>query len=227
MKIYAVNTEALKTMQEDIWYEWIPLLDGTRRESIVGLRQRKNQIQSLGAGLLLRYGFLKEGYSIGQWENIKIQCAASGKPGMVQYPEFCYSLSHSGDWVICGVHSKALGVDIQEMRPWKEATAERFFAQEEYERLCREQEQHKQNLFYKLWTAKESYGKLTGDGIGKGISQYLTAKDFETITDIKNGTTAKIKTYEGIPDYMACICVKESAIFPSGMEVVKLEALIL
>lgn len=220
MKIYAVNIETLKTMQEEIWSEWIHLLDCTRRERIVELRQRKDQIQSIGAGLLLRYSFLKEGYTTEQWGQIKIQRSSSGKPSVVQYPEFCYSLSHSGDWVICGVHSKELGADIQEMRPWKENVAKRFFAKEEYERILRAQEDEKQNIFYELWTAKESYGKLTGDGIGKGISQYLTANDFETIADIEKRTTAKIKIYDAIPDYMVCICVGEGNVFPKDIEVV-------
>mgnify|MGYP003296993456 CR=1 FL=1 len=67
MKIYAANIETLKTMQEEIWSEWIHLLDCTRRERIVELRQRKDQIQRIGAGLLLRYSFLKEGYTTEQW----------------------------------------------------------------------------------------------------------------------------------------------------------------
>lgn len=220
LKIYAVNIETLKTMQEEIWSEWIHLLDCTRRERIVELRQRKDQIQSIGAGLLLRYSFLKEGYTTEQWGQIKIQRSSSGKPSVVQYPEFCYSLSHSGKWVICGTHSKALGADIQEMRPWKENVAKRFFAQEEYERILKTQEYEKQNMFYKLWTAKESYGKLTGDGIGKGISHYLTTADFERITDTEKRTTAKIRLYDTIPDYMVCICVKEEDVFPKEIEMV-------
>lgn len=220
MKIYAANTEALKTMQEEIWSEWIHLLDCTRRERIVELKQKKDRIQSIGAGLLLRYSFLREGYTVAQWEQIKIQRSISGKPSIVQYPEFCYSLSHSGDWVICGVHSKELGADIQEMRPWKEKVAKRFFAQEEYERILRAQEEEKQNMFYKLWTAKESYGKLTGDGIGKGISQYLTSDDFTMITDTEKDIKAKIEVYDTILDYMVCICVKEGSTFPKDIEVV-------
>lgn len=225
MKIYAANTKALKTMQEEIWSEWIRLLDCTRRERIVELRQKKDRIQSIGAGLLLRYSFLKEGHTIEQWENIKIQRSASGKPSFVQYPEFCYSLSHSGDWAICGVHSKELGADIQEMRPWNINVAKRFFATDEYERIMQKNDDEKQKMFYKMWTAKESYGKLTGDGIGKGISQYLTKSDFTEITDTKCQRTARIKIYEMIPNYMLCICTKECDIFPDDIEIVSLEKL--
>lgn len=225
MKIYATNIETLKTMQEENWSEWIHLLDCTRREKIGRLKQKKDRIQSIGAGLLLRYSFLQEGYTREQWEDIAIQCDPSGKPRIVQYPEFCYSLSHSGDWVICGVHSKELGADIQEMRPWKNNIAKRFFAAEEYERIVQAKEVKKQQMFYKMWAAKESYGKLTGDGIGKGISQYLTMDDFESVTDTERHMSAKIKIYETIPSYMVCICVKECNMFPDDIEVISLEEL--
>lgn len=223
MKIYAANTEAMKTMQEEIWSERIHLLDCTRRKRLVGLRQKKDQIQSIGAGLLLRYSFLEEGYTTEQWENIKVQCSASGKPSFVEYPEFCYSLSHSGDWVVCGVHSKELGADIQEMRSWNTNIAKRFFSTDEYERIMQKKDDERRELFYKMWTAKESYGKLTGDGIGKGISQYLTKSDFTEITDTKRQETARIKIYETIPNYMLCICTKKCDIFPDDIEVVALE----
>lgn len=212
-------------MQEEIWSEWIRLLDCTRRERIVELKQKKDRIQSIMAGLLLRYSFLQEGYTTEQWEKIEIQRSTMGKPSIVQYPEFCYSLSHSGDWVICGVHSKELGADIQEMRPWKENVARRFFANDEYERILREHEEEKKNVFYKLWAAKESYGKLTGDGIGKGVSQFLTSEDFAMITDTEKNTTARIKTYHSIPDYMVCVCVKEEVVFPEKIEMVHWEKL--
>lgn len=223
MKIYAANIETLKAMQEELWSEWIQLLDCTRRERIGELKRKKDRIQSIGAGLLLRYSFLKEGYTKEQWENVTIQCAPSGKPKIVQYPEFCYSLSHSGDWVICGVYSKELGADIQEMRPWKEQIARRFFAAEEYERIMQTESTKRQKLFYKMWAAKESYGKLTGDGIGKGISQYLTSHDFEKVTDTECHVSARIKLYETIPDYMVCICAEECERFPGDMEIISLE----
>ncbi len=181
MKIYAVNTESLKTVSEEKWSECMLLLDDTRREKIGILKQKKDRMQSMSAGLLLRYSFLQQGYTKQQWESIKIQCSLLGKPEVIQYPEFCYSLSHSGEWVICGVHSKALGVDIQEMRPWKINVARRFFAEEEYKRVEQAKEEQKKRLFYQMWAAKESYGKLTGNGISKGISQYLTGLSGEGI----------------------------------------------
>lgn len=224
LKIYAVNIEAFETVQEDSWSEWMDLVDCARRERIGKLKQKKDRVQSIGAGLLLRYSFLQQGCTKEQWEGITIQRGLSGKPSIVQYPEFCYSLSHSGKWVICGVHSKELGADIQEMRPWNIRLAKRFFAAEEYERLVHLEEIQRRQSFYKMWTAKESYAKLTGDGIGNGISQYLTAVGFDKITDTDNGMEAAIKIYE-LSDYMICVCTREGGCFPKEIEIISLEDL--
>lgn len=226
MKIYAVNTETLKTMQEEMWSEWIRLLDCTRREKIGKQRQKKNRIQSISAGLLLRYSFLQEGYTKDEWEYSKIQYDPSGKPRIVQYPEFCYSLSHSGDWVICGVHSKELGADIQEMRPWKENVAKRFYAIEEYDKIMQAKEAERQALFYQMWTAKESYGKFTGDGIGKGICQYLVDIKAGRITDTECDVYAGIRHYHTLPEYMVCVCAREYDTFPEEIEVISFQELI-
>ena len=226
MKIYAANIETFEAMQENDWSEYIRLVDCARRERITELKQQKDRIQSLGAGLLLRYSFLAEGYTKKQWEEIQIQYGEAGKPSIVQYPEFCYSLSHSGKWVICGVHSKELGADIQEMLPWNMRLAKRFFAEEEYERLVHiREEKPKTQMFYKMWSAKESYGKLTGEGIGKGISQYLTSTDFDVITDTDCHAEAFLRTYE-FSDYMVCVCAREDECFPEKIEVISFEDLI-
>ncbi len=223
LKIYAAKIEAFEAMQENDWSNGIFLVDSTRRERIGRLKQKKDQVQSLVAGLLLRYSFLQEGYTEKQWENVRIQSGSSGKPKLVQYPEFCYSLSHSGKWVICGVHSKEIGVDIQEMRPWNLQIAKRFFAAEEYERLAGEE--NNSRLFYQMWTAKESYAKLTGEGIGKGISQYLTSKEPDKVTDVNRQTKAYIKYYELLADYMICVSAEERDCFPDNLELVSVEDL--
>ena len=57
-----------------------------------------------------------------------------GKPQIVNFPKK-FNLSHSGDYVVCGVSDGEVGVDIQKWVPFKERTAERFFAKEEWKLL--------------------------------------------------------------------------------------------
>lgn len=93
-----------------------------------------------------------------------------GKPQIVNFPKK-FNLSHSGDYVVCGVSNGEVGVDIQKWVPYKERTAERFFAKEEWELLQEKDEQERTELFYRLWSRKEAYGKYTGQGIGSAVGE--------------------------------------------------------
>ena len=93
-----------------------------------------------------------------------------GKPQIVNFPKK-FNLSHSGDYVVCGVSNGEVGVDIQKWVPYKERTAERFFAKEEWELLQEKDEPERTELFYRLWSRKEAYGKYTGQGIGSAVGE--------------------------------------------------------
>ena len=57
-----------------------------------------------------------------------------GKPQIVNIPKK-FNLSHSGDYVVCAVGDGEVGADIQKWVPYKERTAERFFAPTEWKLL--------------------------------------------------------------------------------------------
>ena len=93
-----------------------------------------------------------------------------GKPQIVNFPKK-FNLSHSGDYVVCGVGDGEVGVDIQKWVPYKERTAERFFARKEWKLLEELPESQRTELFYRLWSRKEAYGKYTGQGIGSAVGE--------------------------------------------------------
>ena len=92
-----------------------------------------------------------------------------GKPYFKNLP--CYfSLSHSGEYVFCAVSDGEIGADIQECKPLKNYRMEkRYFTEWEQQLLAGKTEEERQKIFYRLWTKKEAYGKLTGDGIGDAV----------------------------------------------------------
>lgn len=93
-----------------------------------------------------------------------------GKPQIVNFPKK-FNLSHSGDYVVCGVGDGEVGVDIQKWVPYKERTAERFFAPAEWKLLQELPVPQRTELFYRLWSRKEAYGKYTGQGIGSAVGE--------------------------------------------------------
>ena len=93
-----------------------------------------------------------------------------GKPQIVNFPKK-FNLSHSGDYVVCGVSDGEVGVDIQKWVPFKDRTAERFFAKAEWKLLQETDVEKRTELFYRLWSRKEAYGKYTGQGIGSVVGE--------------------------------------------------------
>lgn len=92
-----------------------------------------------------------------------------GKPCFKSIPLF-FSISHSEDYVICVFAEQEIGADIQCCKKDHDTRMakimKRFFSQKEYERWENIPDADtRREFFYLLWTRKEAYGKLTGEGI--------------------------------------------------------------
>ena len=187
---------------EVLFQEALVKVDAERRQKALRMKKVKMQTASLGAGLLLQKALtdITEGS-----DNIKdkpkiqlfsvkellarIECpimepeygyGRNGKPYFKNY-SLKFNLSHSGEYVFCGVSDQEIGADIQEIRDAKELSlARRFFSEGESMALehCENDEERSQ-LFFRLWTRKEAYGKLTGQGIAGVLNKDLWAAGSE------------------------------------------------
>lgn len=105
---------------------------------------------------------------------VSYEYGQGGKPFFRDYPWY-FSLSHSGDYVLCALSEREIGADIQICQPADALKlAGRFFAGQEYEALreCAE-EAERQRLFYELWVKKEALGKLTGRGVASVLRESM------------------------------------------------------
>ena len=128
----------------------LELLSDERRERVERYRVLEDKARCLAAGLLLRRYVSRKDPSKGP----------HGKPYFPDGPFF--NLSHSGKYVVLAVSSGDVGVDIEEIRPRSEKIAERCFAAAEQDWIDRQKDPVE--AFYRLWTAKESIMKATGEG---------------------------------------------------------------
>lgn len=212
MKIYAAK---VCEIPERLFGQLFEVMDRKRIEKINTLRNEAERLRSIHAGLLLRYAFLKEGYDDALWRRIQVCEGSYGKPYLSNCKDFFYSLSHSGEWVVCAVDDMEIGVDIQQVGALKMAVAKRFYAGEEYDRLKNSgfDENRKTLELYRMWAAKESCVKLTGRGIGAGIDKYVTDSAYTHIINREENSRFYIKLYESIPNYVVCVC-SERGSFP-------------
>ena len=126
---------------------------------------------------------------------------AHGKPYLEDLPVH-FNLSHSGSMVLCGISDSQIGVDIQKKEPGNhERLWKRYFSDKEKElfSLCRSLEEQEE-LFYRLWTHKEAYGKLTGEGLS-GASGLIASPLLERE---KLGICLEERT--PVPGYCAAAC---------------------
>lgn len=120
-------------------------------------------MQSLGVGLLLQLACKEAGLG-GADEHIAY--GENGKPFLVDFPDVQFNLSHSGERVMCVISPFEVGCDVEIIKGDRGRLAERFFKPEESAWIKHfDSIEAQSEAFYRLWTLKECYMKVTGRGM--------------------------------------------------------------
>ena len=89
----------------------------------------------------------------------------NGKP-YVEISDTYLSVSHSGEYFLCIIAERPVGIDVQERKNSNsDKIAERYFTEREKSFI----RDNGENGFFTVWTRKEAYSKLTGEGIAEII----------------------------------------------------------
>ena len=144
-----------------------------RRTQVLAFKHEQGRKLSASAYLLLCKA-LREVYGID--EPPLFEYSEHGKPSIVGHPEIYFNLSHCRSVVACVVSSLPVGVDVEEVREFKESLARYVLNDDEYAAVMSSSSPASE--FIRLWTMKESCLKLTGEGITRDLKTVLadTAK---------------------------------------------------
>lgn len=222
--IYLLNVEELIQGGEESRFETLlSKLDETRRQKVLSAKTQRTKAAELGAGLLLQRAaqdWLEQRTNYGEEYPDSVPCTVlglfsrlkaplsltyrygeKGKPYFQEIPLF-FSLSHSGEYVLCAVSPQEIGADIQKLQPADVLKlGKRFYAESEYLALeCCESAKERQRLFFGLWSRKEAYGKLTGEGVAAVLGKDLGSGD--------PGRNAEWKEISPPEGYAAAVCLK-------------------
>lgn len=192
MQIYKYN---ISDASESKLKEWFNAMSDERRKETMRLADKKKRASKIIADFLYRKAisdfcgvnpaeieFIKNGY---------------GKPFAKNLPVY-FSISHSGDMVVCAVSGREIGIDIEKIRPIKLKSAEKFASADELEYIC-----SSENGFFEIWTLKEAFFKCIGTGLGADIKT-VTFDIQETIKCSENGFELSfIKAENG---YICSVC---------------------
>ena len=182
IKIYSCEIETLA--QADYYELGLSKLLADRINKIEQMRSPMDQVRSMGAGLLLDYCLKMEGI-----EAYSIEVGEHGKPYLKGEKMPFFNLSHSKNLVICGISDQEIGVDIQLTKPdekskkYADAIIRKHFTIEEQNYIESYSPDKRMELFYSIWTGKESYIKMTGKGFLKGLDSFVVDLEQKVIYD--------------------------------------------
>lgn len=190
---YLLSVAELLAQEGDsaLWERCMSRLDGERCQRAAQSRTAKKRAENVGAGLLLQLAVhealseqqgrqrrftISEILALLEWEQqepllLEYTYGGNGKPYLKSHPYF-FNISHSEETVLLAISESEIGADIQWRKPMRDfRMAERFFTPEEQRKLREYKSKTESHaFFYRLWTRKEAYGKLTGEGIARVLS---------------------------------------------------------
>lgn len=203
LSIYISDVSALDS--EEAYLKACENADSERRHKADKLRNLSDKKLCLCAGLLLDFALNEQGIPA---DGREISYTGNGKPYLKDNAVY-FNLSHSGEKVMCIVCDSPCGCDVEKIGRNEKKIAERFFSESENTLLNgTENEEEYRDLFYRLWTLKESFIKCTGEGLGRALSSFLIEFDGEkpVISDCENRySVGEIKTDDG---YKYAFCVE-------------------
>jgi len=142
--------------------------------------------------------------------DFEIDLTENGKPFFVNLPLEFSVTNCSGMWM-CAISENPCGVDLQVARKAPgEKIAERFFKPEEAEYVKRVGEEG----FFRIWTRREAYGKMIGEGFWGDIPSLVCEDDsgeLLLLDSIGEFTLSDIEIGEGI--YCA-VCTADRGPYP-------------
>ena len=167
-------------------------LSPERQQRLQTLLKEEKQKQCLGAGLLLKKALVSYGISV---DSVYI-----GKHGKPEVEGIHFNISHSGKYVICAVSDSPVGCDIEKRRKISPHLAERYFCTTEKVHLEPFDVEAYEQEFFRLWTKKESYVKMTGEGLATSMDTFDVLQ--------KEGRDCFFEEYE-VEGYQIAVCTEK------------------
>ena len=198
MKWYKYN---IRDLTDEEYIKWYLLISEEKRHHVDRFRFVEDKKRTVVGEMLARK-------AISEWcgvtpETIAFGVKERGKPYAKDLAAE-FNISHSGDWVVCAVDDKPIGIDVEQIRPIDLKVVKHICTDNEINYLFEHVPTEKDfkyttdvkilTRFFEIWTKKEAYGKCIGDGL---------------LCKVKEDSCS-VNTFYYIPDYIMSICTHNS-----------------
>lgn len=176
ISVYIVDVQPLLT--PEVFERLLCRVPAYRQEKAKRFKFPSGRAQSLAVGLLLKKACEDFGIA-GADEHVVL--GENEKPEFADVKDFHFNLSHSHERAMCVMAPYEVGCDVEQIKGDHSKLAERFFMPAEnawiqaagapfnsdshFDSDATAQSKVRDNAFYRLWTLKECYMKVTGRGL--------------------------------------------------------------
>ena len=140
---------------------------------VLGYGSKEVALRRLLGEALVRFA-LKKYWNLTS-EDYRIDRGEKGKPFIVGVENVFFNISHSGDYVVCAVSDREIGIDIEKRAKARMEVAGRFFHGEEVAQLKMSEEDKQDQLFFNYWSVKESFLKYIGTGLTRPLNSFIVS----------------------------------------------------
>ncbi len=207
-KLFYININQIRS--EEIFSQVKNHLSDYRLEKTDRCARYNDKLRSAAAGLLIDCGL--EFYHLCE-KTATYSYTNNGKPSIAGHPEIHFSVSHSGDYVVCAFTSNPVGVDIERVKNVKPSMIKY---------TCDMQEAAAINLFepstpeynagfFDVWTKKESFLKFLGIGL-KVRPAEINEKFSEKLSQVN------FYSFDIAENYKCTLCTEGSRPVPVAVE---------
>lgn len=196
-----------------------------RQARIRRFHRWQDQWRALAGELLVRY-VLRNFYEVPH-NAMHFHRNSNGKPALIG-GDVEFNVSHSGRWAVAAFHELPIGVDIEQMKEADMDMAQMMFAPEEYASLQALTGTERNQHFYDIWTAKESYIKALGEGLTIPLDSFSVQRMKDGGMKLIRGDQLRRWSFNQCRldcDYSLTVCA-QSTHFPREVNILQSEDLI-
>lgn len=204
-------TDSNNITSQEMLDKIIDKLPDWRRNRVTSLKNINARRLSAAAGYLLCHALSQAGLDP---YSAALSTGTNGKPVIDGCTSLFFNLSHSGSKAICIIGETENGCDIELIKEYHQPIVNRFYAQGEIEYLSTCNEEERTKAFYRLWTLKESFMKVTGLGMSLPLNEF-TIKLADNISVSQNVDNRAYYFREfNLKDYCCSCCIADN---PDGL----------
>jgi len=191
----------------DLFAKLLPYVNEDRRDKVNRFWRHEDAWRSLLAEALTRAAVISATGNCNAM--LSLSRDGQGKPSIIGGDGSFLSISHSGNLVVCAFDTHPIGIDVEEIVPVGEESAAVVLSPVEQKTIL--PAVHTGNLasFFKLWTMKESYAKVSGSGHQIAFDSFSLHDNQDTYSILHSGGRRENAYFQHLPiteGYCCCVC---------------------